>query len=291
MNLQDVLNIWPLVITVAVIILLTLFILLTFFWMGPEGRYHWSRGKSGGGIDLLSYDPMSKTVSPAKMRWDGKNWRSGEKGEVGIWLRLQTLANPKTSPEKQFNDALSMSTHWGGCHRPLLLATDEAGITLNFQTAATITKSGEALSDTHVNELRAQIDAATDAGDNKRVDELTVTLHEAEKSLKGKADPSELLKTLQDMGGAGITMLRVIQPINPSDLETYIQSASPMELDDAHEAGKAEGIKLMTQPPKPGLGLGGLWKWIIVAGIVIILGVGVFWLINSGTLQKILPGG
>jgi hypothetical protein len=296
MDLESLLPLLPLIILGGVTAFLFIIVLIQNVFMGPEGRFHLGRGISGKGIDLLCWDPMSKGVKSSAIRWDGKYWRNSGKKKEGIWLRLQTLVNPISDAEKQFNDAINSSNHWAGCRRPVLLADEELCITLNFETAGMVTKSKERrlFSDPEVERVKRELQDAIDSEEpNGRVDELTKQLHEARKKAQKteapKLNDDEIVARLKDMRDVGIETLHIVQPINPGDIETFIQGASPMEMEDTYESGKSEGILLMTQPKPVGAGFG---KWlgvIILVAIVIVAGLGIMWLIQSGTLQKLMP--
>ena len=301
----------PIIIAAGLIVMFAGLFVLTIVLMGPEGRFHLNRGLSGRGIDLLSYNPMTKGVESRNIRWDGQFWRAGKKGAHGIWLRLQTLTNPKDAESKQFNDAVTASTRWEGCKRAVLLASEEMCITLNMESAALITKSKEhsgILSrikpgkgsneqsevDDEVGRIKEALNQAIEDEDKNEVDKLTKELFEAQAAAKARAMSPDiedgLVALLKTMKGVGIQSLHILQPIDIADLVTFLQSASPLEMDETYESGKTAGIKLTTNPQKPGKPM----NWIVLAILALVLvggGLGIYYLISSGTLQNILPGG
>lgn len=102
-------------------ILLLILLVLTYIFMGSEGRYHLKRGFSRGGVDLLSYDRFNNSLTPKSLKKEGTYWTSGRKD---IYLSLEAIKNPNIGQEK-YNQAISGTPHWSGNRRSVLLALDQ----------------------------------------------------------------------------------------------------------------------------------------------------------------------
>lgn len=102
-------------------VLFLVLLVLTYLFMGREGRYHLKRGFSRGGVDLLSYDRFSNSFTPKTLKKEGTYWTSGRKD---IYLSLEAIKNPDVNQEK-YNQAISKTPHWSGNRRSVLLALDQ----------------------------------------------------------------------------------------------------------------------------------------------------------------------
>ena len=102
-------------------VILLVLLVLTYAFMGREGRYHLKRGFSRGGVDLLCYDRFSNSFTPRVLNKKGTYWTSGRKD---IYLSLEAIKNPDVDQEK-YNQAISKTPHWSGNRRSVLLGLEQ----------------------------------------------------------------------------------------------------------------------------------------------------------------------
>lgn len=123
------------------IILLIVFL----FVMGQEGRYHLKRGFSPRGIDLLTYDRMSNSLSPKTIKRSSNFWVDGNKG---VYYPLNTIKNPSDA-QKTLNTALSKTPHWKGNRRAILLAVEELCFTFTPEFIDLLAEARKASTDNY----------------------------------------------------------------------------------------------------------------------------------------------
>jgi len=239
-------------IIIAFVLVLLIFIIGGFLWSaGKEGRFMMGRFFRRGGIDLLSYERLSRQLKLDKIKWDGKYWVQGKEATM---IGIEPAKGTKTT-DQQYNDAVSATARWEGNKRPVLMATQEMFFTWSTGFLDMITKATrfERFMELFTGnpEQKKLAEEAYKKEYETLITEIKDIKETVEKEETGKwntAKPliTDLLTQVQ-MGYNGIKMLSIV---TADEINKYLEGATPRVLMESREQGKNEGILLMKEDEK-----------------------------------------
>ena len=225
---------------------LTLVIFVLVFIMGAEGRYHLKRGFSGKGIDLLTYDRMTNSLSPRTIKYDGKYWTHGKDA---LYDSIDAIRNPSKA-EEIFNNAIANTPNWKGNRRPVLFAVEELCWVFTPDFLELLERSAIKTTFNTDNILSRARDSNPEPQIEQKKD-LVVDW---------------LKKRFKD----NIKTIHLLNPIDPKIILDHIDGATPYALRRAHDEGEDAGILKMTKPKK-GIQLGTGAKIAVGAGAIFMI--------------------
>ncbi len=215
--------------------------------MGPEGRYHLKRGFSKKGVDLLLYNPMSNDFEPKTIKYNGKFW---EFGKEAIFFGLESIKNPATITEEQYNEAISKTPHWKGSRRPVLIATTELFYTFTPEFISFLSKAVKT----------RMVDVIPDIeGSDKKWKYTNQNTQPSKKALD-----AGLMHSLLELAKRGYGKVNVLAVSNIETVLKHIDGTTAWYIRESFDMGEDSGIQLMTRPKKP-----------IIKPITIIIGAAV----------------
>lgn len=219
------------------------------FWtfMHDEGRFFFGGNFDKKGIDVIRHEPLSNRLRLIRIKWNGQ-WFQYKK-EM-IFFGIETLINPKTDPQKYFNEVVSRMCTWADSKRPVLLVTDIMSHVITPDLLALVAKVKK-----HDNYVKAEKQKqgilARIRGEQPETDE----------------DP---------------TTVTYFETMKPDDLTSFMEDISARDGFQVYETGK----RVNELERAKGFELGGTAKLVISMAGIALIGV-VIYLVATGQLQEI----
>ena len=168
------------------------------------------------------------------------------RSKKGMYYPLRALQNPITEAKKLYNEAISNASRWAGNNRPVLMSTDLMSWMVGPEFYAAVAKAKE----------------------RKEYEKVKPFLEKLEKLFKeNKVEyftfnetfiAEELSDIMKDVSATKV-------------LRSFIEGVEGERLKNAKEPGK--------------LSLPGLSMWLILGVLVLVIGGGIYWVLNSGMIK------
>ena len=233
------------VVLTIVSFVLAIALLSLWLFMKDEGRFFFKRSFGNKGIDVIRHEPLSNRLRLITVQWTGQYFKYGKEM---MFFGIEKLINPKTEPQKYFNEVMSRMCTWAGSKRPVLIATDTVSHIANPDLLAL---------------------AARAKNYNKY--ELV------------KSHVKDMMDFLAGIKDEKITTITHLETLRPEDLTEFMEDISARDAYQAYNLGK----RVNELERSKGIDLGSAGKIVIsfaAIGIVVI----VAYLIASGQLQEMI---
>lgn len=229
-------------------------LLCAAFWtfMRDEGRFFFLKNFDKRGIDVIRHEPLSNRLRLISVRWNGQWFQHGKEM---ILFGIEPLIDPKTEPQRYFNEVISKMCTWADSKRPVLIATDIMSHMITPELAALVARSKK-----HEKYAEAK----------GRLGEIRDRLN----ALRGKTptDPDE----------NDPEFVTYLETIKPDDLANFMEDVGARDAYQIYETGK----RVSELERSKGMEFGTAAKVAIsLAGIGMVLIV--IYLAATGQLQEI----